>query len=510
MDQSTIIDWLRAGGPWGEAPKVEETHAAYVFLTGERAFKLKKAVNLGYLDFSTPEKRKHTLERELKLNRRTAHEMYRRVLPITENAGKLALDGQGRAVDFVLEMKRFGDGALLSEWADHGKLDVAMAEKLAHQIAAFHAAAEVVSNVDWPKAASRIADENLRDMRDQPNVFDPASLRAHVSNRDHVHDAGRESLKYQSEAVRRCHGDLHLRNAFVEHGRPVLFDCIEFDEFYASIPPLYDLAFLIMDLWSRGLHAQANRALNAWIMDQPPPRWHGLLMDLAALPAYLTWRAEIRAKTEGRRPDAIETARRYFKLASEFATATKPALIAVGGLSGTGKSTLARALAPDLGRAPGAIHLRTDEIRKRQAGVSLDAHLAPAAYTAERTARVYAMMEDLASAALHAGQAVIADAVFAREDERQAIEAVAAKAGVPFIGLWLEAPTPALETRLQRRTGDASDADKAVLHRQLTYNLGQITWTKLDAGQSAHALAEAARKCVAYWAGNVSAGLSPS
>jgi len=509
MDQSAIVEWLRAGRPWDKIPKVEETHAAYVFLVGEQAFKLKKAVNLGYLDFSTPEKRRHVLERELKLNRRTAHEMYRRVLPITERDGQLALDGQGRTVDFVLVMNRFADGALLSDWADSGKLDIAMVEKLAHHIAAFHAAAEPVSNIDWPRAAARIADENLRDITDQPAVFDPASVPAHAANRARVHDAARVTLQRQSGAVRHCHGDLHLRNAFVEHGRPVLFDCIEFDDFYANIPPLYDLAFLIMDLCARDLKPHANRALNAWTIDQPPARWHGLLEDLAALPAYLTWRAEIRAKTEGRRSGAAGIARHYFNLACEFAAPSPPALIAIGGLSGTGKSTLARALAPNTGRAPGAIHLRTDEIRKRQAGVSLDAHLAPAAYAAERSARVYAAMEDLAGAALRAGQAVIADAVFARADERKAIEAVAASVGVPFIGLWLEAPTPMLETRLDRRTGDASDADKAVLHRQLTYDLGAITWTKLDAGQAAHALAEAARRHAAHGAAGA-AGLSPS
>jgi aminoglycoside phosphotransferase family enzyme/predicted kinase len=498
MNQSDVVAWLRAGGPWGEAPKVEETHAAYVFLIGERAFKLKKAVNLGYLDFSTLEKRRHALDRELKLNRRTAHEMYRRVLPITEHDGKLALDGQGLALDVVLEMKRFADGALLSDIADRGKLDVAIVEKLAHHVAAFHAAAEAVPGVDWPNAASRIADENLRDLRSQKAVFEAATVSSHARDRDVVHKAALEALKRQSTAIRHCHGDLHLRNAFVEHGRPILFDCIEFDDFYANIPPLYDMAFLIMDLCARDLREHANRALNAWIMDQPPPRWRALLEDLAALPAYLTWRAEIRAKTEGRKPDAADTARRYLKLATEFAKPTAPVLIAIGGLSGTGKSTLARALAPSLGRAPGAIHLRTDEIRKRQAGVSLDAHLAPAAYTAERTAHVYSTMDELAGAALHAGQAVVADAVFAREDERRAIEAVAAKTGTRFIGLWLEAPTPTLEARLDRRTGDASDADKAVLQRQLAYDLGKLTWTKLDAGPGVHALVEAARKHLAY------------
>lgn len=494
MDQSDIVAWLRSGAPWGRAPKVEETHAAYVFLTGERAFKLKKAVNLGYLDFSTPEKRRHVLERELKLNRRTAHEMYRRVLPVTLHDGKLALDGQGAAVDFLLEMERFPDGALLSELADAGKLDVAMIEKLAHQIAAFHAAAELVRGVDWPRAARRIADENLRDLQAQTAVFDRAVLTKHEAARAAADAGAAEALAHESANVRRCHGDLHLRNVFVAHGRPVLFDCIEFDDFYATIPPLYDLAFLLMDLSARGLHEHANRALNAWIMDQTPARWHATLDDLAALPAYLTWRAEVRAKTEGRKSGGAQSAQTYLSLATALAELAAPVLVAVGGLSGTGKSTLARAIAPGIGRVPGAIHLRTDEIRKRQAGVSVDARLPPAAYTADRTAQVYGTMDHLARAALVAGQAVIADAVFAREDERKAIEAVAVKLKVPFIGLWLEAPTTTLETRLDRRTGDASDADKAVLHRQLTYDLGQITWTKLDAGQGAHALADAARK----------------
>src|SRR5262249_32888181 len=153
MDQSDIVAWLQSGAPWGERPKVEETHAAYVFLIGERAFKLKKAVDLGYLDFSTPEKRHHVLERELKLNRRTAHERYRRVTPVTAGNGKLALDGRGTAVDFILEMERFPDGALLSACADAGKLDVSIVEKLAHQVAAFHAGAELVRGANWPNAA---------------------------------------------------------------------------------------------------------------------------------------------------------------------------------------------------------------------------------------------------------------------------------------------------------------------------------------------------------------------
>jgi uncharacterized protein len=497
MDQSDIVAWLQSGAPWRETPKVEETHAAYVFLIGERAFKLKKAVNLGYLDFSTPEKRHHVLERELKLNRRTAHEMYRRVIPITADNGKLALDGRGAAVDFLLEMERFPDGALLSTCADAGKLDIALVEKLAHQVAAFHANAELVRGANWPSAAKRIADENLRDLQAQTAVFDRAALTKHEATRAVAHERAAETLARQSANVRRCHGDLHLRNVFVAHGRPVLFDCIEFDDFYATIPPLYDLAFLLMDLEARGLAEHANRALNAWIMDQPPSHWRETLDDLAALPAYLAWRAEVRAKTEGRKSGGAKSAQAYLDLATKLAEPKPPILVAVGGLSGTGKSTLARALAPEIGRAPGAVHLRTDEIRKRQAAVSIDTRLPQTAYTAERTAHVYATMIDLARGALKAGQAVITDAVFALEEERQAIEAVAAKLNIPFIGLWLEAPAKTLETRLDRRTGDASDADKTVLHRQLAYDPGSITWHRLDAGPGTHAVAEAARVALA-------------
>jgi uncharacterized protein len=495
--QAGVIAWLKSGAPFGAPPKVIETHAAIVFLAKDRAFKLKKAVDLGYLDFSTPAKRRDALERELTLNRRTAPQIYLRVVPVARVEGALALDAQGEPVDCLLEMKRFAEGALLSERANAGTLDAALVEALARRIAAFHAAAETVGVFAWPAAARRIADENARDLRSQtPSIFDADALDAYLAARDADFARCAATLARQSSVVRRCHGDLHLANVFVEGGEPVLFDCIEFSDFYATMPPLYDLAFLLMDLCGRGLRPLANRAMNAWLVAQDPEEWQSALESFAALPLYLALRAEVRAKAEGRKPGGRTEARRYLHLAAAMLETAPPRLIAIGGLSGTGKSTLARALAPDVGRPLGAVHLRTDVIRKRLAGVPHDERLPPEAYTREASAEVYATMERLAAAALRAGQTVIADAVFVTPLERASVQRIAAANDAPFHGLWLEAPAATLEARVAARKGDASDADAAVLRKQLGYDVGAIAWARLDAGMGATAVAAAARKLI--------------
>ena len=414
MDQAALVSWLKSGEPWGVAPKVIETHAAIVFLVGDRAFKLKKALDLGYLDFSTTGKRQQALERELALNRRTAPQLYLRVIPITHAGARFALGGAGEAIDSLLEMKRFPDGALLSELAEHGRVDAAAIEKLVRHIVRFHATAEPVVAADWPAAVRRIADENARDLRSQaPQVFDPPEVDRQVSLRDTTRSRCAGTLARQSTEVRHCHGDMHLANAFVENGEPALFDCIEFDEFYATMPPLYDFAFLLMDLCARDLTPLANRALNAWIVEQQPADWWATLTALNALPLYMSLRAEIRAKTEGRKPHGQARAKRYLRLASELLRTRPPSLIAIGGLSGTGKSTLARALAPNADLPPGAIHLRRDEIRTRLAGVRFDERLPPQSYTLEQAMKVYEAMENMSRATLSAGRTVVADAVFA-------------------------------------------------------------------------------------------------
>ena len=480
-----VFGWLSAGGPWGQKPQVIQTHAANVFLAGDRAFKMKRAVDLGFLDFTSLAARHDVLARELALNRRTAPGFYLRIVAVTREAAGFALEGPGAVVEWLLEMRRFPDGSLLNERLLRGQCGDRDIERLARSVAAFHDGEPVIAGVDWPSAVARIARENAADLVSLPAVLAAEDVAAVLQGGERLLSGLGGVLAAQSADVRHCHGDLHLGNVFLDGDRPTLFDCIEFNDFYARIPPLYDLSFLLMDLLDKQQLRLANRALNAWVMHRAVGRWAEVLASLPALPLYLALRAEIRAKVEARRPGGAASARHYLSLAAGFAREARPRIVALGGFSGTGKSTLARALAPHLGGACGALHLRTDEIRKRLAGVPLDERLPPAAYTREASARVYQTLLDLTRRAAAAGQSVVVDAVFAREAERGEVAAAAAQAGLRFDGVWLDAPADVLRSRVAGRTGDVSDADVAVLERQLGYDIGAMGWRRLDVSGSA-------------------------
>ncbi|MFZ2006057.1 MAG: AAA family ATPase, partial [Stellaceae bacterium] len=288
--------------------------------------------------------------------------------------------------------------------------------------------------------------------------------------------------------VRRCHGDLHLRNICVIDGKPVLFDCIEFSDAFASIDVLYDLAFLLMDLDHQGHRASANLVLN---------RYLDLTEEadgLAAMPLFISLRAAIRAHVTASAGGAPEEALAYLGHACAALEPAAARLIAVGGLSGTGKSTLAAALGPGLGPTPGARLLRSDVIRKRLLGLDPEARLPQSAYTAEATRRVYAAMRNRAADALRAGYCAILDAVALRPEERQAFAMVAKKAGAPFAGLWLEAPEETMAERVTARRHDASDATAEIVKRQLEVDPGALDWKRIDAaGAAAEVLARAKR-----------------
>jgi uncharacterized protein len=289
--------------------------------------------------------------------------------------------------------------------------------------------------------------------------------------------------------VRRCHGDLHLRNICVLDGKPVLFDCLEFSEVFASIDVLYDLAFLLMDLEHQGQGASANLVFNRYL------DLTGEDDGLAAMPLFLSLRAAIRAHvTALAGATAADGARQYLDEACMALLPPPPQLIAIGGLSGTGKSTLAVGLAPGLGARPGARVLRSDVIRKRLFGLDPEARLPEDAYTPEVSERVYSTLRMQAAAALRAGYCAIVDTVALHAQERQAFAAVAQAAGVPFTGIWLDASPQTMTARVEARRHDASDATSAIVERQLEIDPGAMDWHRIDAGKPPEEVLAAAKR----------------
>jgi aminoglycoside phosphotransferase family enzyme/predicted kinase len=503
QDQSDVIAFLSRPQTWGrEVRAVErrETHISVIFLAGDRAYKLKRAVRFPYLDYGTADLRHRFCESELAINQRTAGDLYRRVLPVMRRPdGGLALEGEGQPVDWLIEMQRFAEDALFDRLADAGRLDRFAIESLADSIARFHAEAERRPAAGGAAAIARILEGNERSFADtDPSVLARDRIEAVGASSRRALEALAPLLDRRSAEgfVRRCHGDLHLRNIIAREGRAVLFDAIEFDPALADIDVLYDLAFVVMDLQFRDLGRLASILLNRYLDVT------GDSGGLAALPLFLSMRAAIRshidaaaARTQSspeQARDLAAAASRYLDLSLRFLQPRVPRLVAIGGLSGSGKSRLARELAPCFPPPPGARVVRTDTTRKRLAGVDPQTRLAPRDYSEATNRRTYEAVYDEAGAALAAGQTVIADAVFARPEERGAIASVAAEAGVPFQGLWLDAAPPLLEQRVRDRVHNVSDATPQVVRLQLSFELGPIEWPRLDSsGAGSHTLGAA-------------------
>ncbi len=517
-DQAEVIAFLSDPKSYPTKPdRVErfETHGALVFLAGEEAWKIKRAVRFPYMDFSTLEKRKAVCAREVEINRRFAPEIYLGTTPITRmHDGRLELEGGGEIVEWAVRMRRFDQAALLSYMAKSGPIPPELASDLGDVAYESHQGAQRTVREREADRVERLVASVCQTLAALPDTFGAGKVqrfreRATGETRRCAALLGERA---SADLVRRCHGDLHLNNIVLWRGHPVLFDAIEFDDDLATIDTLYDLAFLLMDLDRSGQRPAANTVLNRYLWRSNTPLD---LRGLRALPLFLGLRAGIRAMVTAERAEQEHgsenicdrrRAREFLDAATAYLAPSAPRLIAIGGLSGTGKSTLGRALAPDVGPAPGAVHLRSDLERKRRHGVDETKQLGPDAYTKVANDKVYAMLREKARRVLAAGHAAIVDAVFARAEERAEIEALASGLGVPFQGLWLEAPRSELLERVGARNGDASDATPDVVRQQLTEDPGAVTpgWVSVDAGGSAAATLEKAREALARPADGIS------
>jgi uncharacterized protein len=494
QDQEPVFAFLADPATHGGHPvRRIDTHAATVFLAGDRALKVKRAVRFPFLDYSTLERRRHFCEREVEVNQRFAPDLYRGVVAIARKPdGTLTIGGDGTPVEWAVEMARFDEAKTLDHLAESSGIGEQLADDLGRAVAAAHRDAPALEAEPWIAALDSYREQNTAAFHALPELFAPDDVQAldHTARGTFARLAPLLRARGRAGLVRHLHGDLHLGNIVLRGERPVLFDAIEFDPLVASGDVLYDLAFLLMDLVQRGLALPANIVLNRYLTDAKRP---DDLDGLAALPFFQSIRAAIRAKvtaarldhaTGRKRKEIAALARSYFALACDLLKPARPTVVAIGGLSGTGKSRLGRLLAPTLAPAPGAVILRSDVKRKTQFDIAETDKLPTDAYTADVTAGVYAALATDMERAVAAGYSVIVDAVFARPQEREAIRDAAGSCGIDLHGLFLTADLKTRLARIGSRSADASDADAKVARNQESYDVGAMNWRIVDASGS--------------------------
>jgi hypothetical protein len=458
-----------------------ETHISWVFLAGDYAYKVKKPVALGFLDFSTLEARRFYCEEELRLNRRTAPGLYLAVVPIAEGPGGPRVGGPGKPIEYALRMRRFPQEALADAMARRGELGAAQADAIAAVVAAFHAGIPAAARDAQYGSPERVAEPALANFEQLSGLVAGAGEKEGLAElRAWTLGEGarlREvfAARKRGGFVRECHGDLHLGNIAFLEGRPVPFDCIEFDPELRWIDVMNEVAFLAMDLLEHGLAAAAWRFLNAYLETT------GDYAGVRVLRYYLVYRAVVRAKIaciRSRQPGAGDAAQgrahrefgEYLAHAGSLAASERRALVVMHGLSGSGKTTVAQKMSESLG----AVRVRSDVERKRLHGLASGARTHAQAfggiYGRESTRLTYERLKQAARDVVESGYSVIVDAAFLRRAEREEFRALTSDLGASFLIASCRAPEAVLRGRVARREAamsDASEAGVSVLENQL-------------------------------------------
>lgn len=482
-----------------------DTHGAAVFLAGEKAYKIKRAVCFPFMDFSTLARREEACRAEIEINQPNAPEIYIDVIAITrDKTGKLALNGRGEPIEWAVAMHRFDPQMTFDNLARRDALSESDLDGAVDAIVRFQKHACLRRAADWIVDLGSYIEQNDQAFHEAYSSFSLQESSSLTQRTQAEWHRMRPLLlaRGTNNKVRRCHGDLHLRN-IVRLGDTIrLFDAVEFDVRIATGDVLYDLAFLLMDLDEHGRRRDANRVLNRYLAkvnDEDD------LEALAALPLFLSVRAALRAKISamsaqhqhnGEREMALEEAQRFLEFANDALEPRDVSLTVVGGLSGVGKSAVAQALAPAIGRSPGAVILRSDVVRKTMMQSEWNEPLSKSAYTPRITREVYEALERMACKCLAAGHSVVIDAMCARAEEREVFEALAMAVECQFAGLWLDAP---LQTRIKRIAGrdqDPSDANSDVANTQEHYDLSDLKWPRVDASPDLERVLDNARPIV--------------
>ncbi|WP_035990685.1 AAA family ATPase [Leptolyngbya sp. KIOST-1] len=462
--------------PVAEPIRLLQTHVSYVLLTGDYAYKLKKPVNFGFLDYSTRSKRRHFCHEELRLNQRGARDLYLEVVGIGQTGdsyGLIAGEPTGEPVEYAVKMVQFPQTALLSGLYERGDLGEALIRELAETVAAFHLGAETDDEIRSYGTVEQIRqafDENYEQTLGYiggPQTQAQFDETRAYSDRIFATQGDLFQQRIDQGWIRACHGDLHLNNICHWRNQLYLFDCIEFNKPFRFVDVMYDVGFVVMDLLSKDCGELANAFLNTYV--ERTGDWEGLRL----LPLYISRQAYVRAKVtsfllgdpgvdEATKQRAAETAAGYYRLAWSVCQPQQGRVYMMAGLSGSGKSTTARQLASQIQ----AIHLRSDAVRKHLAGVPLDQRGDDSLYTPAMTEKTYDRLLSLGIALAQAGYAVILDAKYDRASRRQQAIAPIQAAGLPLSILHCTAPMAVLEQRVRDRSGDIADATVAVLQQQ--------------------------------------------